>query len=146
MTNLKEPVWMSRLDKYFWPIVFILAVITLSVLAESAQAQQKTCVDTWRLEKACQDLILLDSLVKDYQEKDSVISTLKKLNQTRLSEIEGHKNVNKERSIQLDLSQSTTNNLMKENLIWKGEVRRIRRQRNIVVIATGIIIGILIVK
>lgn len=137
---------MSRLDKYFWPILFILVVIALSVLSESAQAQPKTCVDTWRLEKACQELILLDSLVKDYSEKDYLINDLKELNKTRLSEIGSYRNIVNEKNIQLGLSQATTDNLIKENSIWKGQVRRYRRQRNLIGIGLAILGGFLILK
>jgi hypothetical protein len=104
---------------------FILGVVLL--LGPCAQAQNYYTVDAWRLEKACKELVLLDSLTKDYAAKDSLIGDLKELNTTRQSENDALRGRLTEKILQLDLSQETTNNVMKEMMIWKSRYRRQRR-------------------
>lgn len=126
---------------------FLLLLITALVAnCVEAQAQDMVTVERWRLEKACQELVLLDSLKKDYQVKDSIISDYKSLDATRLSEITNLKGLITEKDLQIGMHRDMSNSLINENLIWKGQVKSYRRQRNVVIAVTAVVTGLLFVR
>lgn len=123
---------MSLLDKMFWPIVYILIILVISVLAEpSAKAQgvEMVTIEKWRLEKVCKELILLDSLTKDYAEKDSINKELKELVSTLKSQMVSINGALKEKTIQVDLLHSMQDGYIKEANIWHGAYEKEKKSR-----------------
>lgn len=129
MNKFTEPRWMSLLDKMFWPIVYILIILVISVLAESAKAQDLVTIEKWRLEKVCKELILLDSLTKDYAEKDSINKDLKELVSTLKSQILSINGALKEKTIQVDLLHSMQDGYIRESNIWHNAYKKQKKAR-----------------
>lgn len=129
MNKFTEPRWMPLLDKMFWPIVYILIILVISVLAESAKAQEMIAIEKWRLEKVCKELILLDSLTKDYAEKDSINKDLKKLISTLKSDISNLGGALKESTIQVDLLKTLQAGYIKEAGIWHDAYKQEKKNR-----------------
>lgn len=126
-----EPKWMAKLDEMVYPIVFILVILTISMLTEDAQAQdKKICVDEWRLVKAEQELILLDSLVRDFKEKDSVISDLKARDTVRLSEISNLQRAFNEKVIQTGMHRDLAIGYINQIHVVTRQKKKIAWQRN----------------
>lgn len=117
---------MRLIDKTFWPLLFIAVLLTVATIAE---AQDKLTVDKWRLEKACKELVLLDSLVKDYAKKDSVITDLKSLIKTLKSDIEALSGVATERKIQVENLLTSRIGYEKEIDIWRTAYAREKWKR-----------------
>lgn len=111
------------------PILFILVLLGISALAEHAQAQDMTCVDTWRLKKAIHELILLDSISKDYADKDSLLNEYRKLVTSLKSEVDAIKHVAEERRIQIDLMDALNTGYINEVVIWRDLYTREKKKR-----------------
>lgn len=107
------------IEKYFIPILFICLLLTLATALES-QAQDKVVIDKWRLEKACKELILLDSLLKDVSDKDSLMADYRGLIATLKSDLATMANIAKERSIQLKSTEADRETYKKENVLWQN--------------------------
>lgn len=136
----QEPKWMGILDKYFWVYLYIIVILTIAGWAGSAQAQdKKICVDEWRLVKAEQELILLDSLVLDFKEKDSVIADLKVRDTVRLSEISHLKFAYSEKILQVDMHRDLSIGYAQEIHILNDRNKSLAWQRNGAVVLAVVI-------
>lgn len=124
-----EPRWITRLDQAFWPIIYILSILTLSLLDERLQAQDMVTIEKWRLEKACKELILLDSLTKDYASKDSLLQEYRSVVSDLKSELGNWKHVAAERLIQVDLMQQSQDTFVRERDVWKIAYDKERKKR-----------------
>lgn len=121
---------MTSLDRVFWPIVYILIILVISVLAESAaKAQDLVTIEKWRLEKVCKELILLDSLTKDYAEKDSINKELKELVSTLKIQMVSINGALKEKTIQVDLLHSMQDGYIREATIWHNAYKKQKKAR-----------------
>ena len=123
--KLTEPRYNSR---SIWPVVYITGLLFLSLLGESF-AQDKITVDRWRLEKACKELVLLDSLVKDYALKDSTVITLKGVISDLRSEIEHLKKANDETQIRVDNQIALNERNVLEINRWRSAYNDERKKR-----------------
>lgn len=140
-----EPVWMSRLEEAFWPIVYILMILTISVLAESHAKAQVVAVDEALLDSAAHELVLFDSLKIDYASKDSLISEFKALDITRLSDIGHLKLALKEKDLQTDLHRDLSIGYVNEIHIRTRQAKKYRNQRNVAVGAIIVYVGVKII-
>lgn len=127
-------------------IIYIVIILLCAIIGQRAQAQDKILVDRWRLEKACKELILLDSLVKDYALKDSTISQYKNAVSALESQVVNIKHVSEERSIQIENLHALNDTFKREVDIWKGEARRQKRLKIAGFALSGGLIALLILK
>lgn len=125
---------------------FVISLSLILTASLSGATQDLLLVDRWRLEMAAQELLQKDLMDSLLIEKDSLIATMQQINTTRLSMIASLNGVLIEKDKQIELMNGLNSTYIKEVVYWREVAGKRKKQRNVIAIASAILLGVLVLK